>query len=101
MPRGIRNPVNTINEKIAEIDAKISNYQKRISKLSTQKKELLASKEKAELDALYKAIKQSGKDSIAGYNGDLEPGCPAVGIVYISFSFFSQFVHKFWVHYNC
>lgn len=61
MPRGIRNPVNTINEKIAEIDAKISNYQKRISKLSTQKKELLASKEKAELDALYKAIKQSGK----------------------------------------
>jgi chromosome segregation ATPase len=61
MPRGVRNPVKTINDKIAEIEEKISYYQKRISKLSSQKKELLASREKAEMDALYKAIKQSGK----------------------------------------
>jgi len=64
MPRGVRNSVKTINDKIAEIEAKISTYQKRISKLSAQKKELLASKEKAEMDALYKAIKQSGKSPL-------------------------------------
>jgi len=64
MPRGVRNSVKTINDKIAEIEASISTYQKRISKLSAQKKELLASKEKAEMDALYKAIKQSGKSPL-------------------------------------
>ncbi len=61
MPRGVRNPIKTINDQIAEIEEKIVYYQKRISNLSAKKKELLASREKAEMDALYKAVKQSGK----------------------------------------
>jgi len=61
MPRGVRNPIKTINDQIAEIEEKIVYYQKRINNLSAKKKELLASREKAEMDALYKAVKQSGK----------------------------------------
>jgi chromosome segregation ATPase len=61
MPRGVRNPIKTINNRIAEIEEKIVNYQTKINTLNAKKKELLASLEKAELDALYKAVKQSGK----------------------------------------
>jgi septal ring factor EnvC (AmiA/AmiB activator) len=61
MPRGVRNPVKTINDQIAEIEEKIVSHQAKISDLSAKKKALLASKEKAEMDALYKMVKQSGK----------------------------------------
>ena len=61
MPRGVRNSVKTINEQIAEVEAKIANYRKKISNLNSKKKQLLASREKAEMDALYKAVRDSGK----------------------------------------
>ena len=61
MPRGVRNSVKTINEQIAEVEAKIANYRQKISKLNSKKKELIASREKAEMDALYKAVRESGK----------------------------------------
>lgn len=61
MPRGVRNSVKTINEQIAEVEAKIANYRKKISHLNSKKKQLLASREKAEMDALYKAVRESGK----------------------------------------
>lgn len=61
MPRGVRNPVKSITDQISEIDQKIVNYQQKISNLSAKKKALQSSKEKAEMDALYKIVKQSGK----------------------------------------
>lgn len=61
MPRGIKNPIKTIENEIAEIDERIAAYQVKISSLAMKRNELMESKEKAELDALYQFIKQSGK----------------------------------------
>lgn len=61
MPRGIKRTPKSINDQIDEIQQKIQNYESKIMVLNKQKKTLLASKEKAEIDELYQFIKKSGK----------------------------------------
>ena len=61
MPRGVKKSPISIDEQIAEVQTKIDSYQSKISNLNAKKKMLLASKEKAEVDALYQFVKQSGK----------------------------------------
>jgi len=61
MPRGVKNPLRTVDDQIAELDEKISAHQAKISSLNAKKKALLASKEKAEMDALYHLLKETGK----------------------------------------
>lgn len=61
MPRGVKNPVKTIENQIKEIDERIAAHQARIESLNEKRKDLLSSKEKAEMSALYQLIKQSGK----------------------------------------
>jgi hypothetical protein len=61
MPRGIRKTPQTISEQIDEIQLKIQTFQAKIAQLNAKKKVLLESKEKAEMDELYHAVKESGK----------------------------------------
>lgn len=60
MPRG-RKALKPIEEQIAEIDAKIDLYQSRLSAAKARRKSLMGIKEKADMDALYQAVKESGK----------------------------------------
>lgn len=61
MPRGVKRTPESIDGQVAEIQSKIELYQSRITELNTKKKSLLASKEKAEKEALYQLVKQSGQ----------------------------------------
>ncbi|MBE6906453.1 hypothetical protein [Marasmitruncus massiliensis] len=61
MPRGVKRTPESIDSQVAEIQSKIELYQSRITELNTKKKSLLASKEKAEKEALYQLVKQSGQ----------------------------------------
>lgn len=61
MPRGIKRTPQSINDQIDEIQQKIVTYESKIMTLNKQKKTLLASKEKNEIDELYQFIKKTGK----------------------------------------
>lgn len=60
MPRGVRSLNKTVESQIAEIDARITKLQTRLTDLKNKRKELVEAKEKADFDALYKAVKESG-----------------------------------------
>ncbi len=53
--------MRTIDDQIAEIESKMQVYQAKVSKLNAKKKSLISSKEKAEMDALYQLVRESGK----------------------------------------
>ena len=61
MPRGVRRTPKSIDDQIAEIQQKIQNHQTKITELNAQQKALLTSKEKAEMDELYRFVKKSGR----------------------------------------
>ncbi len=63
MPRGVKRTPESIEKQIEEIKTKIKTNQARIAKLNAKKKALIASKEKAEKDALYQLVKDSGKSA--------------------------------------
>ena len=56
-----RGAIKSIDDQMKELDMKIVSYQSKIAALNSKKKALLSSKEKAEMDALYQAVKDSGK----------------------------------------
>lgn len=60
MPRGVRSLNKTVENQITEIDLKIGKLQTRLATLKAKRKDLLETKEKADFDALYKAVKESG-----------------------------------------
>ena len=61
MPRGVKKTPQSIDAQLEEIRAKIEAYQSKINSLTAKRKALLESKEKAEMDALYRLVKESGK----------------------------------------
>lgn len=62
MPRGKKkSALQTIEEQIQKNDADIAKYQGKIKELEAQKKALLDSKKKQEVDSLYMKIQESGK----------------------------------------
>lgn len=62
MPRGRKKVTpQTIDEKMQAIDEKIEELKAQIKELRADKKELESEKEKAEISALYEAMKASGK----------------------------------------
>lgn len=61
MPRGRKPKVHlTIDEQIAAVENQIAECQRDIANLKQKKKDLLASKDKVELEALYAALKEKG-----------------------------------------
>lgn len=61
MPRGVKKTPQSIDVQLEEIRTKIEAYQSKINSLNAKRKALLESKEKAEMDALYRLVKESGK----------------------------------------
>lgn len=61
MPRGPRTPNKSIETLLSEVDQKIAYHQSHLNALNAKRKSLMETREKAELDALYKALKRSGK----------------------------------------
>lgn len=62
MPRGKKkSALQTIEEQIQKTDADIAKYQGKVKELEAQKKALLDSKKKQEVDSLYMKIQESGK----------------------------------------
>lgn len=60
MPRGIRKSPAAIEEELSEIETKLRSLEEKVNSLNARKKTLLASREKAEMDMLYRLIKESG-----------------------------------------
>lgn len=61
MPRGRKPAPKTFEEHIALIDSQINNHKQAIEVLKTQRKNVIAAKEKADMQALMEAVKASGK----------------------------------------
>ncbi len=61
MPRGVRKAARPIEEQLEEIQMKIQSYQTKITSLNAKRKSLLEAKEKSEMDALYRLVRESGK----------------------------------------
>lgn len=61
MPRGRKPVLESVETKLATIDAEIETYKNKISSLQSEKKILLEKQKKMELEALYKAVQESGK----------------------------------------
>lgn len=61
MPRGRKAGVQSIDEQIAAIDAEIENCKQKIVKARQKRKALVTRRDSEEMDALYQAVKNSGK----------------------------------------
>lgn len=61
MPRGRKPVLESLETKLTTIDAEIETYKNKISSLQAEKKALLDKQKKMELEALYKAVQESGK----------------------------------------
>ncbi|MDO4540126.1 MAG: flagellar export protein FliJ [Syntrophomonadaceae bacterium] len=61
MARGRKPKINlTIEQQIDLVDAQIKDYKKELSALKAKRKELVAAKDKEELEALFAALKDQG-----------------------------------------
>ena len=60
MPRGVRKAV-CYEEELMKIDAQITQWQNTIEELRRSRKQLLEEKERAEMQELYRIVKESGK----------------------------------------
>lgn len=61
MPRGRKPVLESVDAKLATIDSEIEAYKSKISSLQAEKKVLIEKQKKMELEALYKAVQESGK----------------------------------------
>lgn len=61
MPRGRKPVLESVDAKLATINSEIEAYKNKISSLQSEKKVLLEKQKEMELEALYKAVKESGK----------------------------------------
>lgn len=62
MPRG-RRPITekALDIQIAQIDQEVENYKNKIAAAKEKRKKLVERKNKANMDALFEAVKASGK----------------------------------------
>ena len=61
VPRGRKPVLESVDAKLATIDSEIEAYKSKISSLQAEKKVLIEKQKKMELEALYKAVQESGK----------------------------------------